>query len=192
MVNRPGTFGRGLLLRWGMAWLFALALAGCEASDSSTVSNATTPSSRNFDQVAIGDITGASAELQKRSVYLRRQLSITLREEGDFVRVHNPAPDPLPPGTLLVAGELIALSEGDKDWRFVIGFGLGAASATGSFRLSDSNGASLAAFEKSSTYDGKGMDEAAELDVNSLVKALGRDTALAVIRWSKGGSLSEQ
>ena len=169
-----------------------LVFSGLVSSCTSTIitPQVVQPAPRHYQTLAVGDIWAADTLWEGRLPFLRRALTERLREKGAFVEILDPAPDVLPPQTVLVTGQVTDVQKGNKALRLLIGFGAGAASAAGVFELSDDDGTTLARFASSKAYaGGAGIGGFDLVDMDDLMQQLGKETADTIIRWTKGESL---
>jgi hypothetical protein len=91
---------------------------------------------------------------------------------------------------VLVTGQVTEVQKGNKALRLLVGFGAGAASASGVFELSDDDDTTLARFTSSKGYaGGAGIGGFDLVDIDDLMQQLGKETADTIIRWTKGESL---
>jgi hypothetical protein len=149
-----------------------------------------TAAPKPYQQVAIDKI-GVTDELwEGRLPFLRCALKDRLQEKGEFTAILDPAPDVLPPHTVLVSGQVTQVKKGSKALRALIGFGAGSASITGSFALSGEDGTQLATFQSHKSYaGGAGIGGFDLVDIDDLMQKLGKETADTIIRWTKGEPL---
>lgn len=179
----------------GSCLVFAVSLlvfSGLVSSCTSTIitPQVVQPAARHYQTLAVGDIWVADTLWEGRLPFLRRGLTERLREKGAFVEILDPAPEVLPPQTVLVTGQVTDVQKGNKALRLLIGFGAGAASASGVFELSDDDDTTLARFTSSKAYaGGAGIGGFDLVDMDDLMQQLGKETADTIIRWTKGESL---
>ncbi len=75
--------------------------------------------------------------------------------------------------------------------RWLIGFGAGSAHASGSFKLSGADGATLASFESRKAYAGGiGLGGLDLVDIDELMEKLGEETGKSIGRWVRGEDLA--
>jgi len=171
--------------------VLVMALGLLQACTTSTVTPqlTTTPTER-FQAVAIGDITAKDALWSGLIPHMRRGLADRLRQSKAFASVLDPAPDPLPPGTLLVSGDVTEVDKGDAALRWIVGFGAGRQRAAANIALTDAAGTAVAKFESRKAYSGgAGIGGAGFVDMEDLLRELGEETADSVIRWSQGKTI---
>lgn len=149
-----------------------------------------TPALKTYQHLAVGGI-GVVDELWKGHLpFLRRGLKERLQKKGEFATILDPAPDTLPPNTLLVTGQVTNVKKGNQALRLLVGFGAGAESISGDFALYDESGKQLGAFQSHKSYaGGLGIGGADLMELDDLMQKLGEETANAIIRWTKGQPL---
>jgi hypothetical protein len=149
-----------------------------------------TAAPKTYQHLAVGEIGTVDVLWESDLPLLRRSLKERLQEEGEFATIIDPAPAHLPPNTLLVTGQITKVEKGNPGLRLLIGFGAGAASISGNFALYDVTGTQLATFQSHKSYaGGVGIGGADLLDMSHLMQKLGKETADAIIRWTKGEPL---
>jgi len=147
-------------------------------------------SSKSYSTIAIGEITAKDSLWNSDTEVVRRALIKKLNETKAFAQVVDPAPTPLQDNAVLLTGEITDFDKGDKALRAIIGFGAGAATMTGVFKIRDSSGAVLTSFQTEKGYSGgAGIGGFDLVDMDDLAGKLGEETADVVVRWSKGQKL---
>ena len=140
-----------------------------------------------FQNVAVGEISAKDAQWNAYSAQLRGNLVVALIKTGMFVRVMDPAPQPLPPSTVFVTGQVTEADPGGPNAPY-LGWGPLGAHLTVEFQLIDAKGTAVgrfsagARFEWNSTFmTFTGFDD--------LIHNIGRDAAAAIARWCTTGRL---
>lgn len=146
--------------------------------------------SQRVDTIAVGNLEAADTLWEDKIPYFRRALVERLRESKAFRQILDPAPEPLPEGTVRLSGHVTEIDKGSQALRLLIGFGAGRARAAGTFEIRDQDGTLLARFESRKAYSGGiGIGGIDLLDMDELAQRLGEETADTVIRWSQGRPL---
>lgn len=149
-----------------------------------------TPALKTYQHLAVGEIGVVDELWEGHLPFLRRGLKDRLQEKGEFGTILDPAPDTLPPNTLLVTGQVTNVEKGNEALRLLIGFGAGAESISGDFALYDESGTQLGAFQSNKSYaGGVGIGGVDLMEMDDLMQKLGEETADAIIRWTKGEPL---
>jgi hypothetical protein len=143
-----------------------------------------------YATVAVGEFAPTDKLWEANMARFRAALVGRLRAAQAF-EIADPAPAELLPSAFRLSGRITEVEKGDRALRLIIGFGAGRARVAGQFEIADRSGV-VARFETRKAYSGGagigGMDF---IDIDDLMQKLGEATAEAVIRWSKGGSLTE-
>ena len=166
-----------------------LVIAGCTTTAHRADVTAAQP--EKAQAIAVGSVTARDEQLWSGyAVILRRALLaklIALRGKADVV---DAATDAVPPGAVLVGGELSELDKGNVALRWIIGFGAGRSLAVGKFRVTEPGGTTLLAFSTTKEYaGGAGIGGADLVDMDTLVRELGEKAAEAVDAWLRTGKL---
>lgn len=174
--NRTGQVFRSTLI----VALLAV-LNGCASTTTVELVAEQAPPER-YQNVAVGVITAKYAQWNVYSAELRSDLVGALIKTDMFALVMDPAPQPLPPSTVLVTGQVTdADPDGTALWW--LGLRLVGAHLTGEFQLIDADGNVMARFSAGARIEGPGMD------FDDLVRQIGQDTAVAIVKWSVTGKL---
>lgn len=145
---------------------------------------------RDYHKVVIRDIGATDQLWESRLPYLRRALVAKLRENEQITEVFDPAPEAVPEDAIVISGDVTEIDKGNKALRFIIGFGAGRSKAAGTFSIHDAQGTVLARFESRKAYSGgAGIGGFDMLDMDEMMEELGEETALSIIRWTKGEPL---
>jgi len=177
-------------LRFGMAPLLLL-IASLGACTTTTINPAAVQKpAEHYRNIAVGDVTAKDVLWNSYSIELRRALIAGLIKSKKFAQVLDPAPQPLPPSTLLVTGQVTEADKGDAALRWIVGFGAGRAHITGDIQLSDAAGNAVAHFSTRKAYSGgTGIGGAGLVDMDDLANQAGEETAAAIAKWSETGKL---
>jgi len=174
--------------RFGIA-PFLVLIASLGACTTTTISPGTVQKpAEHYQNIAVGDVTAKDVLWNAYSIELRRALIAGLIKSKKFAQVLDPAPQPLPPSTLLVTGQVTEADRGDAALRWIIGFGAGRAHITGDIQLSDATGNVVAHFSTRKAYSG-GTGIGGLVDMDDLANQAGEETAAAIVKWSETGKL---
>ena len=168
-----------------------LLLGGCTTT---TLEQATVVGPRpQSTTIAIGDVLVSDELWQSYALHVRRGLTDQLAKSQAFSQIINPAPNPIPIGSIVLTGHLTEADKGSMAARFIIGFGAGRARAAASFRIADNQGAVLAEFVERKAYSGGvGIGGLNMLDMEDLMYKLGQEAAETVAAWAQTGKLQMQ
>lgn len=170
--------------------LALLVLAACTSNRINLEAGPLAPPTRTFDSVAVGEIEPEAILTAPLVIPFREGLLERLREETGISRVVDANRDPVPLDTLVVSGRLTKADPGNAAARIIIGFGAGAQSIDGRFRLEDIDGNALASFASGGSYSGGlGVGGISHLSMEDLARRFGRSVAAAVGRWIRGEPL---
>ena len=177
--------------RWVLPALTAMFLVGLGACTTTTITpEFVQPAKQSVHTVVVGDITTSEELWQFYIPHIRHGLINKLNESEAFEEVLASAPEMMPPGAVLITGQLTEIDKGSAAARWIIGFGAGRAKARGEFMISDDAGLMLARFQSWKAYSGgAGIGGAGFVDMEDLAEQLGQETAGSVIRWSRGEAL---
>lgn len=144
-----------------------------------------------YRAIAVGPITAKDEELwHAYAVLARRALIAELIRTHAFEKVLDTVPDPLPPDTVKVYGEITEFDKGSVALRWIVGLGAGRARVVGHFHVEQPAGGTLLQFTTSKEYAGGiGIGGADLVDPDSLARQLGEATADAIAAWEKTGRL---
>jgi hypothetical protein len=146
--------------------------------------------SEHYQNIAVGEVTAKDALWNDYAIELRRGLIAALIKSNKFAQVLDPAPQPLPPSTILVTGQVTEADKGDAALRWIIGFGAGRAHVSGDFQLVDGANNIVAQFSTRKAYSGgAGIGGAGFVDLDDLAKQAGEEAASAIAKWSETGEL---
>jgi hypothetical protein len=169
----------------------AVLLASVAACTTTTIKPAAVQKpAEHYQNIAVGDVAAKDVLWNTYSIELRRGLIAGLTDSKKFAQVLDPAPQPLPPSTILVTGQVTEADKGDAALRWIVGFGAGRAHVTGDFQLADAAGNVVAHFTTRKAYSGgAGIGGAGLVDMDDLAKQAGEETAAAIVKWSETGKL---
>jgi hypothetical protein len=176
--------------KFGIALLAAL-LTALSACTTTTIKPATVQKpAEHYQNIAVGEVAAKDVLWNAYAIQLRRGLIAALIKSKKFAQVLDPAPQPLPPSTVLVTGQVTEADKGDEALRWIIGFGAGRAHVTGDFQLVDGANNTIAHFSTRKAYSGgAGIGGAGFVDMDDLAKQAGEETAAAIAKWSETGEL---
>ncbi|HVO03891.1 MAG TPA: DUF4410 domain-containing protein [Candidatus Cybelea sp.] len=171
--------------------LLAALLAALSACTTTTIKPATVQKpAEHYQNIAVGEVTAKDVLWNSYAIELRRGLIAELIKSKKFVQVLDPAPQPLPPSTVLVTGQVTEVDKGDAALRWIIGFGAGHAHLTSDMQLVDGANNTVAHFSARKAYSGgAGIGGAGFVDMDDLAKQAGEEAAAAIAKWSETGEL---
>ncbi len=177
---------RGAIGSLVVSLLLALGAGGCETR--TVVPGKNQAAARHYPTVVVGDVTPRHPEWKRLVRFYKEGLAQRLRESGAFDRVLYPAPVTLPPGAIVVEGEIESVDEGSELMRTLIGTDASRAFVQGQFRVVDGSDTVVAEFRQERVSSDANVRED-QIYIEDLVGAFSRDTAAVVIRWSRGKDL---
>ncbi len=190
-MNRRGKTTPPPLVALFLLPVFALALAGCTASHIQArraETPAAPPAALAFEPLRFQDRLW-----EPLGPHFERGLRERLLEERAFAEILSPPPQPLGPSAVLFSGTITEVDKGNAALRWLVGFGAGKQKVTGTFRLLDPEGRTLAEFDAEESYmGGAGIGGIGLLDMEDLMRRFGGHVADRVIRWSQGLPLAEE
>jgi hypothetical protein len=168
-----------------LASLIAANVAACTTTTINPA-NVAKPAA-SYTTVVLGDITASDKVARSFTPVFRAGFLQELQHTQSFETVLDHPPETLPPGAIIVTGDIAEFDRGNKFARALIGFGAGRERIHGNFEIRDTQGSVLASFESGKAYSGGvGIGGAGFVGVDALMKQLGAETAKAVWRWSAG------
>jgi hypothetical protein len=144
----------------------------------------------HYQNIAVGEVTAKDVLWNTYAIELRRALIAAMIKSKKFAQVLDPPPQPLPPSTILLTGQVTEADKGDAALRWIIGLGAGRAHLSGDFQLVDAANNVVAHFSTRKAYSGgAGIGGAGFVDMDDLAKQAGEETASAIAKWSETGEL---
>ena len=168
-----------------LAWLAAATVAACTTT---TINPAKVEKpAGTYTTVVLGDVTASAPVAQPFTPVFRAGFLQELKHTQSFETVLDHSPETIPPGALIVTGDIAEFDKGNRFARSLIGFGAGRERIHGNFEIRDTQGSVLARFESGKAYSGGlGIGGAGFVGIDTLMKEFGAETAKAVWRWSAG------
>lgn len=163
-------------------------LAACTSTEIARVITGATPEAVSAVQVA--PFEAEDEAWASYAVLARRGLLSALRESGAFAAVFDEAPEPEPPGTLRVRGEVVEVERGSRPLRAMVGFGIGQARIVADLALADARDVTLARFRITQLYGGGfGAGGPDLVSLEELAEALGQAAARRILAWAETGRI---
>lgn len=171
--------------------LFTLGTTACTSSKVEPL-RVSKKADQQYSEITVGELTTSNELWEHYLPHLRQGIVQGLRESEQFAKVNVRPEDRPNEGALVLSGRLLAIDEGDKALRFIIGFGAGSAEARGRFEISDER-ALLVSFTVETDYaGGAGIGGIDMMNMDELIQELGVDAAESTARWAQGKDLSDK
>lgn len=181
---------------WRSHLLVGLAIA-CVASALGCTMKSVSPGTleappQKYTVVAVGAITVTDKLWEPLVPHFRRGFVTRLGQLGAFEAVLDPAPWPLPAGTVLVSGQIVEVQKGSQVKRMFVGMGAGKARVSGTFEARDNGNRALGTFSANESYlGGIGIGGAGLMDMEDLMQSFGKSVAERLVQWARGGKMTD-